>query len=532
MYSVLIVDDEAPARELLKLKIDWRGLDCEVIATAKNGREALEQYDRYLPDLVITDIQMPIMNGLELIEAIKASNPNQIIIILSCHESFSFARKAIQLGVHDYLLKDSFETTELFNIITESFKRSNFIPQKSSYSPLTITDHETEHLLKDLVLGDLSEDASLRLVAEHQLSLNSNHFTSIYADIEIIGQDVSDPKSRLLNREQKNTILSIIRNILTDFGRGETCHDQENGFIIFFPESDLYNNEQIKEQGLILSSMIRQQITAKYHVEVTIGITFFVRGLTQLKTGYDASRQAASRKIINGYNKTYVSMNASPTGNDQYVKILNIKLNRIKEFLTLHKFDPIEKEVNDIYLQNLKGFMQYYYLKHCNWTLLSILFEFCSKNSLSFIEISGSASPWEIIMELKTVDAMCLWFIENIQKIKANFYFTDNTNYSYHVSKCIKYIEQHYENNVSLSDLSYDLDINSAYLSRLFKKETGKSLTDYLTDVRISEAKHLIENTTLKMYEIAERCGFSSTQRFFLIFKKVVGESPGDFRKK
>lgn len=147
------------------------------------------------------------------------------------------------------------------------------------------------------------------------------------------------------------------------------------------------------------------------------------------------------------------------------------------------------------------------------------------------MEICGSRSPWETILDIKTVDGMCRWFVINIRKVSESLHIKPESQHSYHVSNCVKYIHKNYHENISLRDLSIKYDINNAYLSRIFKKETGKNLTDYINDVRIDEAKKLIETTTLKMYEIAEQCGFSSTQRFFMVFKKTVGTSPGDYRK-
>ena len=117
MRTVLIVDDERPARELLKMTLDWEALGFSTPLEANNGKKALEQYNMHKPDYIITDIQMPVMDGLELIEKIKEINPNQRIIILSCHESFSYAKKALKLGVMDYLIKDALNPDTLADML-------------------------------------------------------------------------------------------------------------------------------------------------------------------------------------------------------------------------------------------------------------------------------------------------------------------------------------------------------------------------------------------------------------------------------
>lgn len=117
MYRVLIIDDEEPARETLKYLIDWGKTSFEISGFAKNGKEALESYAELKPDLIITDIQMPIMDGLELIRKIRTENDSQKFVILSCHENFTYAREAIKYGVSDYLLKDLLTPQDLYSLL-------------------------------------------------------------------------------------------------------------------------------------------------------------------------------------------------------------------------------------------------------------------------------------------------------------------------------------------------------------------------------------------------------------------------------
>lgn len=532
MYRVLIVDDEAPARELLKMKIDWASLDCQVTSTAKNGKEALALYNDNEFDLVITDIQMPIMNGLELIEAIKSQNPGQPIIILSCHESFSFARKAIQLGVTDYLIKDSFDASELYNIITDTFKNTH-IQNGSRTDDTSLNDELSKSKILNSLIRDTNQLQDIEaIIKEHKLKLHAHQYELFHIEIEVVGQDVANPTTQYLSKNDLVYVHKLFKQSLLEFVEGEVSYDQNNIFYVLYGVTNPHSQIDVKNEAIAIANHMRHAVQEEFEVEVTIGISRPIHQLSSLSEAYQESLNAAKRKIISGYDKTYTSGGSANLDEDQYIKILNVKLNRINDYLEENKFVPIIKEVQDIFLQNLKGFMQYYYLKHTNWTLLSMLIEFCAKNKLSFIEISGSRSPWETIMDIKTVDGMCAWFTLNIGKIQDTLKPEVDNAHSYHVGKCIKYIHNHYEENINLRELADKYDINNAYLSRIFKKETGKSLTDYINDVRIEEAKNMIQNSSKKMYEIAELCGFSSTQRFFMVFKKLVGVSPGDYRKR
>lgn len=134
MYTAMIVDDEYPARNMLELLIDWQENDFQIIAKAENGKQALALYEKEKPDLIITDIQMPVMDGIELIEEIRKRNPDQYIVVLSCHESFRYAQQAIRLGVKDYLIKDMLTESQLENCLSHTAqhleKTSESLPEK------------------------------------------------------------------------------------------------------------------------------------------------------------------------------------------------------------------------------------------------------------------------------------------------------------------------------------------------------------------------------------------------------------------
>lgn len=530
MYNVMIVDDEAPARELLKIKVDWESLDCQVAITAKNGKEALKLYKEQQPDLIITDIQMPVMNGLQLIEEIRTLNQRQPIIILSCHESFSFAKKAIQLGVSDYLIKDSFSNDDLYSIITNIFNENNDIGYSNPLSSKNHNDNKKSLVIRKILTTDLSESDIQGLMDQYDVTLLGPTYKLMTLELEIINQDVSHPESKYLIDSDIQLVLSIIRQALIEYTLGGTCHIEGNKFAIIYDISSR-SHMTLRKEAITLANHLRNGINNRLRVQTNIGISKSFTGLENAKKYLEASTDAINKKIINGYDKTYFADEGSNINEEQYITILNVKLERIQNHLNNKDFNPIIKETKDIFLQNLNGFTQYNYIKHTNWTLLGILMEYCSKNSISFIELSGSRSPWDDIMNQKSVEDMSNWFIGHIRRIKENIIVEKISQYTYHVQNCVNYIDKHYGDNISLRDLADELDINNAYLSRIFKKEVGLSVTDYINKVRVEQAKSLIQQSHKKMYEIAELTGFNSTQRFFAIFKKFVGQSPGDYKK-
>lgn len=149
MYTVLIVEDEMPSRNILNLLAEWEKIGFQVIGEAENGQRAMEYYKKYKPDVIITDIQMPVMDGIELIEKIKEDYPDQVFIILSCHESFTYAQKAIKLGVSDYLIKDMLTKEQIHKSLKKAVERNKHDAEDYT-NKIKILSKEYEDDFKDL----------------------------------------------------------------------------------------------------------------------------------------------------------------------------------------------------------------------------------------------------------------------------------------------------------------------------------------------------------------------------------------------
>lgn len=174
----MIVDDEYPARNMLDYLLDWDKTDFRIIAKAENGKQALNIYHEQKPDLVITDILMPVMDGIQFIKEIRKENPDQCIVVLSCHESFSYAQQVIQLGVKDYLIKDVLTGEQLQTCL-------NRIKENINRAPKVSTDTETVILKRDPDETLLQVYPAWLVKAENRLNLLQNHLmTKNYADAQ------------------------------------------------------------------------------------------------------------------------------------------------------------------------------------------------------------------------------------------------------------------------------------------------------------------------------------------------------------
>lgn len=526
---VLIVDDEKPARELLKMRIDWAKLGFDMINTAHDGEEALNIYKKTSPILVITDIQMPIMDGLELISRIKKIKPEQRIIILSCHESFSYAKQAMKLGVTDYLIKDSFQPEEMYSLLSDIYI-SNLEGESKPLNP-TLDFASQQLAVKTLVFEGISQDLLPEYLQKYQLSLEGELYVLLYLEIEKYKPDISSPKI-YIEKQDIRKVLDVIKATLNSHLRGECCYDEKNGFIIICGLPGQSSEMKLLQELAGISSQLRVSIKSLADKNVTIGISRPFVGLAKVRNALNEGKSAVQKKIFMGYDKTFYYSDNSFSHEQHYVDILDLKCKKIESFLAEQNFQSVAVEIKDIFLQNIRGFMQYNYLKHTNWVLLMTLIKYCSGKGLSFFDIRNDMySPWEDLMDLNTVDEMCSWFLDNVARLSALLDSASQSGYSYYVNKGIAYIKHNYSKNLSLSSIAEYLQINSAYLARIFKKETGINITDYINTTRIDTAKKLVAGTSKRFYEIAEETGFNNTQRFYELFRRYVGQSPGDYRK-
>ena len=210
MYSVMLVDDERPSLELLKLLIRWEDADFFICCEASSGQDALNKYSIYKPDLIITDLLMPVMDGLELIQKIKNENPEQLVIVLSCHELFDYARSALKLGVYDYLVKDSLTPAELLSTLEQIKSRlpipnlaiSKCFSNISDYSPRVRKTVE-------YIMQYYDQNNKLSTIAD-QFGIHKNHLARIFKEETgvsiheaILGLRIEKAKHLLLDPESK-----------------------------------------------------------------------------------------------------------------------------------------------------------------------------------------------------------------------------------------------------------------------------------------------------------------------------------------
>lgn len=528
--KVLIVDDEKPAREIISQLISWEELGYYICAQAKNGKEAYEKYLQFRPDLIITDIQMPVMNGLEFIRKIRENDLEQRIVILSCYEEFSYAKEAIKMNVVDYLIKDVLKKEDLYQLLF-NIKQKNFISKQNTIETVNsdvIKIRKTDDKFKNFILNlienrpsdyyfVMEEDKTYQLLLISIDEYNNNH-----------------EKNNTTRKEYaKNKVFQTLGNFnnINDINNIETFAYIGDGKFVVLTKMQKSNSEKLfmEESGDIANKIRENYQNIDNSLTITIVIGKAIYKKEDIKKRYKEAEETLNYRFFIG------------KGKNLFNNISVSKITKVTESMIKQSVKDIEREiensdfgilkdiVEELYNKRLKGFMQYNYLKEINGKLILIISNYCNQYEIDYSKVfNKSYIPLEDVNNFDTVEEMNKCFndyFKSLINIK-----NEKNRYSRHISDTIQYINENFFRKITLEEVSEVLNLHKVYVSRLFKEETGMTITSYILKVRMDKAMELIENTNMKFYEIGEKVGYNNSQRFFVAFKKHIGETPKKYR--
>ena len=511
----MLVDDERPARELLKMTIDWEKTGFKVIYEARNGKQALEYYSQKQPDLIITDVQMPVMDGLEFLEQVKAICPTQKVVILSCHENFSYAKRALKLGVMDYLIKDALTGEVLYNLL-EGLNKSDDPDDSPNH---LLTSSKAQILTKALSVIPSEQQQAVNLL--DSATAKGEEFFCCTCCME--GFSCLPSEWDLLSEE--------LQSCLNESGKGEVSvyHGHYLLVLCFMKhqnsQMELFNN---RFQSLLL---IRKRLELLTGCSITIGVSSQTRYSDRLQQLISESYQALKSKIFQGTGKN-LFFNPQYNRNQKFqIDTLNSQFQHIRSSLENRDKNTILSTLNQIYGNSLYGIMHYHYLSYINAVLLEVLMENCQKRNVSYETVFGTETlSFDVFDKMNTPDSVLQWFRNCFSRlIEASD--KDAPSYSARIRNILHYIQNNYQQDISLETVADTFWLHKVYLAKIFKQETGKSVNEYIRNVRIEKAKELLLKDYIKINEIVTATGFNNPQSFYTIFKKYVGMPPGEYRE-
>lgn len=529
MLKVIIADDEKWVRAAIRTLIPFEKLEMKLVGEASNGIEALELCRLHDPDIVLTDIMMPGLTGLDLIEELRKSRPKVKIAIISGYSDFEYAKAAMKSGINDYLLKP-LEENELLQVL-ERFKKEIAEEMKTLRS-----SHLEKEKIK-LAVPLLKEAFLKRLVSQNTFTLEKIKTRLQEFGIEFKGNTFyiavfSSDRPKDINTEgDEEYRLEIIRRVMKRYtgavtfpGKGTASEvisiiSCQNGLV----GAKLENAFQLclkifkKRFGSTLSGGFSQsshQLCLLYQL------------FTQAELALDM-RFWTGPGFLHPYNPKLLSREPDLPLSDEILNkiILNLKLSNIQTAFS-HVDGVVEALKNQTDIKPL--FVREYF-----WQLVQSIISILNIQ-LPFIRFETRLTgeqPYERILRTAFIDGLAQYTKELLMHVYDFFHDKNPVNNSNLIDNAKRIIEANYAGDISLEHVARHVHLSPAYLSELFKKETGMSFVDYKTVVRIENAKRLLDSTPGNISDISEKVGYSDPKYFSKLFKKITGKTVYEYRK-
>lgn len=517
MIKVLIVDDEINVRDDLATPINWEEHGFKIVGFASNGMQALEIFNNTNPDLVITDILMPVMNGIELSRKIHEINKNVVIVWLTAYKKSDYAIEAVNIRVSKYWLKYALNADNLIKELSELKKEIHAMRFDQDlinqiYLRQLLDEPEDEEIVKFYLQKlDVPIEKSSYCIIAFSLDkyINPDDFSHSggYSDL-------------------KNKIFEEIEKI---FGKSNKCFYVEkstNLFYIFCCFTDTNGEYGIRQKVYTACTTLQQTVKFSINETISIGISDIFHSPKLIQKFYMQSKSRLDQCFFKGCNSIIHEDRKVDTSYKINRAGLPSVLQTIYDRLSERK--PID--VNQYLRPVLLSFDNKQEVKLFSIEIINCIKKFLDDNRIDYRFIFGEfVLPNSKVESFRNVDEYLNWFASLFVNIN-NYFEEIGTRYSPKIKKAIDYISKNYEKPIDLDNIAEELGITKIYFCYLFKKETGTNFISYLNNYRIDKAKKLLRTTDLKVGEIANSVGFKNFQYFSLIFKKITGKSPGDFR--
>lgn len=510
--KLFIADDEIDVREGIRYLIDWGSLDFTICGEGKNGQDALDKILKYQPDLVLLDIRMPKLTGLDVIRLAREAGFVGKFIILSGYSDFSYAQEAIRYGVNCYLTKP-IDEDELEKAVIEA-KDTILSEQKSQKQMVQYRSQARESILKDILMNkadyplldsrDLLLDAPVFQVIIYT-NYNQKSFQTTWDFASIL---------RLANKNHNSLDSITMKNQNIILLKGDFALTRFRELL----SKHIYN----LQEGSPLDSLFFTYGRPVYRID-DIHLSFedadylmkrrFFCKHKQHTLGYDVLEDSFLKNAVSDSNEIPEDIYAVPIAN--YIQSGNKHM--IQETLETLQSDLSKSNISPATIRHFIADILIHVKTILLHTYENIDIPFAG-NLTILSEAEETCYLYELIEMLTTQFEACVAAIASPSR--------ENI-----MDDILQYIDHNYNKNLKLGTIAELFGYNSSYLGKVFHKSTGKSFNAYIDEVRISNSKLLLLNEDHKVYEIAQMVGYSNVDYFHKKFKKYVGMSPAEYRK-
>lgn len=528
MINVMIVDDEILVRLGLRSTISWDQFGFTVTADAANGAQAIEKFEAAAPDILITDIRMPGMDGIELIKVLKEKKPQLKTIILTNYDNFEYAKQALDLGADEYLLKTTLDNQTLLPILKklqEKIKREteqNLEYKQLQKKALLGLSFFKKHFVERLLTGQIEPEEWSGFLKEFNLRWEGHLFQMV------------------LIKGKKQT-QELTQNHVHTFQLIDEIADKINSSLVWESPGTLewviiYNfhpDDSINFTKQVIPFNIRQVKTClKQYFQMSTIAIFGKPGMKffQLSEEWLRLRKAVDYRFF-WPEKELLFYEDIPTRNlENYPFSLSEK--NLKQFIRRGEQKNVQSVLDELFVNVLQA-LSPTLLRQVWHELLGELFRLSREFGIRLPQIlQNEEQEGSYLERFNTIEEMKEWLYHKFELIMRQIESQNMRTYSHPIRQAINYIEENYARDINLEILAHQVGLSKNHLCTLFHAETGKNFVDYLHSLRIEIARELLDTTDLRVSEIGLKVGYQDAKYFAKVFQKYHNCSPSEYREK
>ena len=531
MINVMLVDDEPLVRITMKSVIPWDKYGFRVAGEAENGKQCIDMLEIMQIDLIITDIKMPVIDGLTLISVVKETCPDIFIIVLSAYEEFNLVKKALVGGAEDYILKSEINqesTIKALECIKEKFISSNAEQQKNLVAQKDLNENIEvlrQSFLKKLLSGTVGADEGY---IEDKLKKYG---------VNLCGQKLV---LMVLVINKDNLHERLVENIIKNFV-DELYKQQEDYYCLISDKMEisiLQSYHAIKSENKIFQAVNENvnktinSINKFLDMDITVGVSKIFNGFASMDMMYRKTKELLSYSFPLGKGNIFFEQDFEDKNYSIDYNYLNKLSNVFRNSINKLDFFGAKNPLNSITLEFTKNYSNenYQTLKfYCK--LMTAIVDKSIELRLYNRLFKGDVNPYEYILSSNTIFNVEDYLLQLLDQLEEGSGIELQAQYGETIGKVISYVLQNYNEDINLNKVAQSLSFNASYLSSKFKAVTKKSFNEFLNTTRINNAKKLMAERKYKINRIATMVGYHDQRYFCKIFKKYIGATPQEYIK-
>lgn len=528
MFKALIVDDEYLSRFVLKTIINKKISSLKIAGEAENGRQAIEKSRELKPDLIIMDVKMPGINGMDAANEILNEFPDISILILTAYDNFEYIKRALDLGVKGYILKPVKEedvVEKVNKVLGDIGERVNKVGIKEQIENKfkVIKPLIESELISSFISGNFDVDK-----VENYISFLQEEITSGYFMLVSPGQNYSrDINESIRNRILKEKILNIAGNHLPLMKKCYFGNSIGSTVIAFFPVNQVNTSMETCREAIMIGEELRSRIKLMADVDAAIGIGSVCTGIQNFAESYNEASLALKKAVREKTVVYFGDLASEEYAGKEELYPLELE-DRLIDYIRIGNMEKAGETADDILLHVLNGNNRLEVIKECLTGFVSVLKRTARKAGVTsgITSSTGMLAELNVLNDIEEIDVWCKRTVRGILKL-----IEGKTGKSKEiVDNAFSYINKNFTKDITLESVADEIGISPQYLSKLFKEKYGSNFIDYITKKRVEYAGRLLARSSANIKEISKAAGYGDPNYFCKLFKKVTGLTPKQYK--